>query len=79
MYWPTCRALSGLSVTCSIRVSGVEGWTFVQWCSMTWSRNVFAFLITRLVHREAGHFTSPNSGIVKARRMARTWRVPSAP
>ena len=73
MYWLACRALLGLSVTCPIRVSGVEGWTFVQWCSMKWSRSVFSFSITGFVHRRAGHFLSPNSGAVKAPRMTRAW------
>ena len=35
MCWPACRALSELSVTCLIRVSGVRERAFVQWCSMT--------------------------------------------
>ena len=71
MCWPACRALSGLSVTSSIKVSGVGGWAFVQWCSMMWLRSVFVFSITGYMHRGAGHNLSPNSGVVKARWMAR--------
>ena len=58
-------------MTCSIKVSGVGGWSFVQWCFMTWSRNVFVLLITGYGHQGAEHILSPNSGVVKARRMAR--------
>ena len=31
---PASRAFSGLSVASLIRVSGVGGWAFVQWCSI---------------------------------------------
>ena len=59
MCWPACRASSGLPVTC-LMVSGVGGWAFVM---------VFHDVVEERVcifnqHRGAGHFLSPNSGVV---------------
>ena len=74
---------SSFKIVCDLfnKISGVGGWAFVQWCSMTWSRSVFVFLITGYVHWPLTSKTLPvtNSGVVKAWRMARAWRVPSAP
>ena len=52
---------SSFKIVCDLfnKISGVGGWAFVQWCSMTWSRSVFVFLITGYVHWRARHFLSP--------------------
>ena len=60
-----CRALSGISVTSSIKVSEVGEWAFVEWCSMMWSRSVSVFSITGYVHRGAGHILSPKVELLR--------------
>ena len=52
---------SSFKIVCGLfdKISGVREKAFVQWCSTTWSRSVFVFLITGYVHRWARHFLSP--------------------